>query len=173
MERERIKEENTDDDDTMEGNDDNVDDSIHEILSRHFKLAVRNARKSVSDRDLAQYASSTQTLQQSRATVTRSGGRTLVSFPFIVQANGSDGTAGVAGASIEEEEKEKDLYGYIIHDTYSQIVHDINDATSDIFKYRTIGVICFGKNMLLKEREHCFGRSGSKETSDTSKLNNI
>ena len=57
MERERFKEENTDDDDTMEGNDDNVDDSIHEILSRHFKLAVRNARKSVSDRYLAQYAS--------------------------------------------------------------------------------------------------------------------
>ena len=62
MERERIKEENTDDDDTMEGNDDNVDDSIHEILSRHFESAVRNVIKSVSDRDLAQYASSTQTL---------------------------------------------------------------------------------------------------------------
>ena len=62
MERERIKEENTDDDDTMEGNDDNVDDSIHEILSRYFESAVRNAIQSVSDRDLAQYASSTQTL---------------------------------------------------------------------------------------------------------------
>jgi len=55
MERERFKEENTDDDDTMEGNDDNVDDSIHTILSRHFESAVRNARKPVSDRDLAQY----------------------------------------------------------------------------------------------------------------------
>ena len=51
MERERFKEENTDDDDTMEGNDDNVDDSIHTILSRHFESAVRNARKPVSDRD--------------------------------------------------------------------------------------------------------------------------
>ena len=57
MERERIKEENTDDDDTMEGNDDNVDDSIHEILSRYFESVVRNARKSLSDRDLAQYDS--------------------------------------------------------------------------------------------------------------------
>ena len=56
MERERFKEENTDDDDTMEGNDDNVDDSMHTILSRHFESAVRNARKPVSDRDLAQYA---------------------------------------------------------------------------------------------------------------------
>ena len=41
---ERIKEENANDGDTMEGNDDNVDDSIHEILSRHFESAVRNAR---------------------------------------------------------------------------------------------------------------------------------
>ena len=62
MERERIKEEITDDDDTMEGNDDNVEDSIHKILSRHFESAVRNARKSVSDRDLAQYAYFAQTL---------------------------------------------------------------------------------------------------------------
>ena len=65
------------------------------------------------------------------------------------------------------------LYSQIIHDTYSQIIHDVNDTTSDIFKYRTIGVVCFGKRMLLKEEEKCSDRSGLKGTSDTSKLNNI
>ena len=57
MERERIKEDNANGDDTMEGDDDNIDDSMSEILSRHFESAVKNARKSVSDRNLAQYTS--------------------------------------------------------------------------------------------------------------------
>ena len=130
---ERIKEENADGDDTMEDDDDNVDDSMPEILSRHFESAVRNARKSVSDKDLAQYASFAQTLQQSRATVIGSGGESLASLPFPVQANSGDGTTGGTRSSMEEEEGEKDLYSQIIHDTYSQIIHDVNDATSDIF----------------------------------------
>merc|ERR1712232_995160 len=40
--------------------DDDVDedaDTMPEILPRHFEVAVRGARRSVSDRDLAQYAS--------------------------------------------------------------------------------------------------------------------
>ena len=41
MERERIKEENADGDDTMEGDDDDVDDSMPEICFRHFVSAVR------------------------------------------------------------------------------------------------------------------------------------
>merc|ERR1719157_30495 len=110
MERERIKEENADGDDTMEGDDDAEDDSMPEILSRHFESAVRNARKSVSDRDLAQYASFAQTLQQSRAAVTGSGGGSLASFSFPVQTASGDGTTGAAGASVEEEEEEEDLY---------------------------------------------------------------
>ena len=104
-----------------------------------------NARKSVPDRDLAHYASSAQTLQQSQAVVTGYGGVRLASFTFPVQANSGDGTARGAGASVEEEEEENDLSSQIIHDTYSQIIHDVNDATSDIFKYRTIGIVCFGK----------------------------
>ena len=63
MERGRIKEENADGDDTMEGDDDNVDDSMPNIFSRYFESAVRNTRKSVSDRNLVQYASFVQTLQ--------------------------------------------------------------------------------------------------------------
>ena len=38
---ERIKEENADGDDTMEGDDDNVDDFMPEILSRYFESALR------------------------------------------------------------------------------------------------------------------------------------
>ena len=49
----------------------------------------------------------------------------------------------------------------------------MNDTTSDIFKYRTIGVVFFGKSMLLKGKDKCSGRCGSKGTSDSSKLNNI
>ena len=64
MERERIKEDNADGDDALEGDDDNVDDFMSEILSRHFESAVRNVRKSVSDRDLAQYASFTRTFSR-------------------------------------------------------------------------------------------------------------
>ena len=173
MERERIKKGNTDGDDTMEGDDYDIDDSMPEILSRHFELAVRNSRKSMFGRDLARYTSFAQNFQQSRATVTGSGEGSLASFSFPVQANSGDGTAGGAGASVEEEEEEKDLCRQITHDTYSQIIHDVNDATSDIFKYRTIGVVCFGNIMLLKEKEKCSGRSGSKGTSDTSKSNNI
>ena len=157
----------------MEDDDDNVDDSMPEIFSRHFESAVRNARKSVSDRDLAQYASFVQTLQQSRPAVTGSGGGTLVSFPFPVQANSGDGTVEGTGVRVKGEEEEKDLYSQIIYDTYSYIIHDVNDATSYIFKYRTVGVVCFGKNMLVKEKEKCSGRSGSKGTTDSSKLNNI
>ena len=173
MERERIKEDNANGDDTMEGDDDNIDDSMSEILSRHFESAVKNARKSVSDRNLAQYTSFAQTLQQSRAAVTGSGGESLVSFLFPIQANSGDGTVGGVEASVEAEVEYKDLYSQIIHDTSSQIIHDVNDATSDIFKYRTIGVVCFGNIILIKEKEKCSGRSGSKGTSDTSKSNNI
>ena len=63
-ERERIMEENADGDDTMQDDDDKIDDSMPEILSRHFESAVRNVRKSVSDRDLAQYASFTRTFSR-------------------------------------------------------------------------------------------------------------
>ena len=63
MEGERIKEDNLDGDDTREVDDDNVDDSMPKIVSRHFESTVRNAIKSVSNRYLAKYASFAQTLQ--------------------------------------------------------------------------------------------------------------
>ena len=90
-------------------------------------------KKIVSDRDLVRYASFSQTLQQSRATVTGSGGGSLTLLSFPVQTNSGDCTAGGVGASVEEEEEEKDIYSQNIHDTYSQIIYDVNGANSDIF----------------------------------------
>merc|ERR1711871_684917 len=57
------------------------DDAVPELLPRHFEEAVRQARRSVSDRDLAQYSSFAQNLQQARANVT-SGGGSLAGFTF-------------------------------------------------------------------------------------------
>merc|ERR1711998_801774 len=80
MEREKIKEEAEREGLEMDGMDEETDE-VPEILPIHFEEAVRNARRSVSDRDLAQYSSFAQTLQQSRANIT-SGGSSLATFSF-------------------------------------------------------------------------------------------
>jgi hypothetical protein len=56
------------------------DDIQAEILPRHFEDAVRNARRSVSDKDLQKYASFAQTLQQARSQMT---GTTRLLFFFL------------------------------------------------------------------------------------------
>merc|ERR1719457_404283 len=101
IERERMRE---DAGDEMDAEDDDEDeDTMPEILPAHFESAVRNARRSVSDRDLAQYASFAQTLQQSRAAVTGASGGSLATFQFPTQNN-------MAGDEVKEEEEEEDLY---------------------------------------------------------------
>ncbi len=102
IERERIKAEAGEE--MEEDDDDEEEDTMPEILPRHFESAVRNARRSVSDRDLAQYASFAQTLQQSRAAVTGAAGGSLSTFAFPEQGNMAE-----VGAA-EEEEEEEDLY---------------------------------------------------------------
>lgn len=57
------------------------EDLVPEILPRHFEEAVRNARRSVSDRDLAQYSSFAMNLQQSRSQLNAAGG-SLGNFSF-------------------------------------------------------------------------------------------
>ena len=99
IERERLKAETGEDD--MD-DDEEEDDTMPEILSRHFEVAVRNARRSVSDRDLAQYASFAQTLQQSRAAVTGAQGGSLATFAFPTARGG--------GESKAAEDDEEDLY---------------------------------------------------------------
>merc|ERR1712071_220323 len=108
IERGRLREEAGDEMD--DDDDDELEDSMPEILPRHFEHAVRNARRSVSDRDLAQYASFAQTLSQSRAAVTGATGGSLSTFSFPQQSGGDMAAAGGAGDAAAEEDDEEDLY---------------------------------------------------------------
>lgn len=74
-------------------------DSVTEILPKHFEDAVRNARRSVSDRDLQQY-SSFAVKQQQAATI---GVNNLSNFTF---SSGSDANPSFTSSPEEEE----DLY---------------------------------------------------------------
>ncbi len=102
IERQRIKAEAGDMEDDDDGDDD--EDLMPEILSKHFESAVRQARRSVSDRDLAQYASFAQTLQQSRASVSGSTGGSLATFAF------PDSGASNAQVAAADDDEEEDLY---------------------------------------------------------------
>jgi len=100
IERERVREESAAS--GMDMGDVEEEDQVPEILTKHFEEAVRNARRSVSDRDLAQYSQFASTLQQSRANITAGGGSLATfSFPAAPQQ------AGPAGVAQDEEE---DLY---------------------------------------------------------------
>jgi transitional endoplasmic reticulum ATPase len=101
IERQRIKQEAGEE---MDDDEDEEDDLMPEILPKHFEAAVRQARRSVSDRDLAQYASFASTLQQSRAAVSGATGGSLATFAFP----GAEGGAG--GAAAADEDDEEDLY---------------------------------------------------------------
>merc|ERR1711988_63468 len=81
MERMRAKAEMGDE---MEEEEEEEDGGMPEILPRHFEEAVRNARRSVSDRDLAQYSSFAMTLQQSRANI-GAGGGSLSTFALLTK----------------------------------------------------------------------------------------
>ena len=79
------------------------EDLVPEIMPRHFEQAVRDARRSVSDNDLAQYSRFAQNLQQSRSQLSTGGG-SLGTFSFPqAQAAGASGTAAV-------DDEEEDLY---------------------------------------------------------------
>lgn len=105
MERERIKEEA--EGDGQEVVEEEEIDEVPEIMPIHFEEAVRNGRRSVSDRDLAQYSSFASTLQQSRAQLT-SGGSSLAGFQFP-QAQAA-ATGGQSGTGFAAQEEEEDLY---------------------------------------------------------------
>jgi len=102
MEREKIREDAEREGQVMDTDVEEIDE-VPEIMPSHFEEAVRNARRSVSDRDLAQYSSFAQTLQQSRANIT-SGGQALNAFAFP-QAQAAATNAGFA-----PQEDEEDLY---------------------------------------------------------------
>lgn len=104
MERERLRGEAGD---AME--DVEEEDTVPEILPRHFEDAVRNARRSVSDRDLSQYSSFAQNLQQARSQITGPGGGSLAAFSFP-DRNAAGGVMGAGGAGAGEDDEEEDLY---------------------------------------------------------------
>merc|ERR1712157_360813 len=111
IERDRMREDAGEMEEEVEDDDD--EDTMPEILPRHFEVAVRGARRSVSDRDLAQYASFAQTLQQSRAAVSGATGGSLATFAFPDQPGAAPGMGGASGAMASapaEEDDEEDLY---------------------------------------------------------------
>lgn len=72
------------------------------VLPSHFETAVRNGRRSVSDKDLSQYLQFANTLQQSRAQLNSGGGGgSLSNFSFPKKGNKFQAV---------EEIEEEDLY---------------------------------------------------------------
>uniref|UniRef100_A0A7S3JYV8 AAA+ ATPase domain-containing protein n=1 Tax=Aureoumbra lagunensis TaxID=44058 RepID=A0A7S3JYV8_9STRA len=104
-ERERLKQENADDAEAMD--EDLIDevDPVPEITATHFEEAVRASRRSVSDRDLAQYSSFATNLHQQRNAI----GSSTFAFPT---RNTSGGTQpdGTAPAGVADDDDEEDLY---------------------------------------------------------------
>merc|ERR1712100_113477 len=105
MEREMIRKEAEANGQVTE-DDMEEEDSVPELLPKHFEEAVRQARRSVSDRDLAQYSSFAQNLQQARANVT-SGGGSLAGFTFPSRSCQTGAPGGAVPAADDDEE---DLY---------------------------------------------------------------
>ena len=102
MEREQIRKE-AEQEGAMDEDGFEEDDLVPEIMPRHFEEAVRNARRSVSDRDLAQYSSFAVNLQQARGTMTATGG-SLGSFAFPTRGDGA-----LAATTVDDDDEE-DLY---------------------------------------------------------------
>jgi transitional endoplasmic reticulum ATPase len=91
------------------------EDFLPELLPRHFEEAVRTARRSVSDRDLAQYQSFAQSLQQIRGAISRSGAHSgaidrLANFTFPQRQSRNQSYESAAEEEKMEEYDEEDLY---------------------------------------------------------------
>lgn len=104
----RIKQREEAGEDNMdEGVDDDVD-LVPEITKHHFELAMRDARRSVSDQDLMKYGSFAQSLNQQRAAL--GGGMGADNFRFPQGQGGPAATAAAATTAAADEEDEEDLY---------------------------------------------------------------
>ena len=74
-------------------------DPVPEITARHFEAAMRDARRSVSDQDLARYASFATSLQQSRASISATTGQSIAGFQFPQRGAPAAGAGGAGGAA--------------------------------------------------------------------------
>jgi transitional endoplasmic reticulum ATPase len=86
-------------------NETNIQEEEPIVLPRHFEEAVRNARRSVSDKDLYQYVQFAESLHQYRAQLNGSGG-SLGNFTFPKQNN----TSSNSKSQEIQGEDEEDLY---------------------------------------------------------------
>jgi len=100
IEREKRKAEATEDD--ME--DVEEDDLVPEMTRSHFELAMRDARRSVSDSDIKKYGSFAQTLSQQRASINQATGTSVSGFRF------PDNNTTGGSADVQEEDDDDDLY---------------------------------------------------------------
>mmetsp|Transcript_800 Transcript_800/g.1294 ORF Transcript_800/g.1294 Transcript_800/m.1294 type:complete len:856 (+) Transcript_800:74-2641(+) len=84
--------------------DEDIEDFLPELLPRHFEHAVRNARRSVSDRDLAQYQSFATSLQ--RGSSSTGSGQLLHNFAFPIRP----ASQGENTDNVEAMDEDDDLY---------------------------------------------------------------
>lgn len=90
-----------------EGREEEEDDfdPVGVIGPHHFEEAMKDARRSVSDQDLAKYSAFASTLQQQRSNMTGRDSSGQFRFPSQAAAGGG------GGAPVDEDEDEVDLYG--------------------------------------------------------------
>jgi len=105
MQNERIRAEAQESGINME---EQLNADIPEILPKHFEAAVRGARRSVADKDLAQYAQFAQNLNQSRAQMTAGGG-SLDTFSFP-QQHSSSPRSNSSNSRPAAQEDDDDIY---------------------------------------------------------------
>jgi transitional endoplasmic reticulum ATPase len=85
-------------------------DPVPEIRRDHFEEAMRDARRSVSDADLAKYSSFAQTMQQQRAAIGGvPGGLANFRFPDAAGMAGAAASAQASSAAGAHDD-EDDLY---------------------------------------------------------------
>jgi transitional endoplasmic reticulum ATPase len=96
------------------GMDEDVEDfdPVPEITGAHFELSMKDARRSVSDADLAKYSTFAATMQQQRSQLQAAAGPSGFKFPGA-RGGGGGGDAPMAGvpatADVDEDD-EDDLY---------------------------------------------------------------
>jgi len=104
IERMRIKEEMGE-----EAMDEDADETVPEIGRKHFEIAMRESRRSVSDADLMKYSAFAQSLKRERQILNSGYGDTGFRFPD--QQGGVQGGSGTTGGgAAAAEDDDDDLY---------------------------------------------------------------
>lgn len=105
MERIRAREAAGEEDMDDEQHNDEEEDPVPMITTAHFEAAMADARRSVSDGDLAKYSSFAATMQQQRSQLQAAAGVSGFRFPERGEAGGAGGAATADG-----DDDDDDLY---------------------------------------------------------------